>query len=745
MASVASEAAVASPRGSTRVPAHSGRDAATAAWLCAIPCAAVVVLAILVLGPPLGTLLFVPPPGSYRFIPEVMPILIHPEPTEEARFLIALTAPVLVTLAIALSPRWQPRLPARLADAGVATTQAALVAVVVGSLVAQRRFLFGAVYTDGERPFRMSYFTTPTLLVAGALAALTAAAATSSRMRAAAASLLRESPPRRAIVATLVVIATVVWVLPGLQSDASIGGANVTALYHLQFPYDETFAVLDGRTPLADFTAQYGSLWPFVNALSMTAFGKTLLAFTVTMMAIGALALLAVFDVLRRVTRSSAAAALLYLPFLASGLFLLNGAHMHRLPLSTYFGTFPLRYAGPWLLAWLTARQLARRETPSARSLWLLFTIAGLVLLNNGDFGMAAAGASVAALLWTMPGVLARRSLLRIAGLVTAGLATALALVSTLTLARAGTLPQLGRLVDYARLYAIAGFALSPIPGVLGTHLLIYLTYVAAVAVATVRAVKGATNRVLTGMLAWSGIFGLGAGSYYVGRSHPVALKHQFGAWSFALALLTVLAVGALAARPRRRTIVAALVVLFGFGVLACSVAQVPRPWAEIARLTSPRAPTENWGSNTPFLPPGDSSIRRFVASLADGPSRFVYRRGAPVAILLTDGHRVADAYDVVNVSPYTGVQSMQTDERIETTLDALRDAGGNTVVAPAIPDPNLNAILDGRGFEVVTAAGLSPWAQGQTTPLVQPWPIVGGIVKWVDTRHLHPRALAER
>jgi hypothetical protein len=221
-----------------------------------------------------------------------------------------------------------------------------------------------------------------------------------------------------------------------------------------------------------------------------------------------------------------------------------------------------------------------------------------------------------------------------------------------------------------------------------------------------------------------------------------VALKHHFSAWAFAFALLTIVALGALATRPVRRTIVGALVVLFGFGVMACSLAQVPKPWAEIQRLTSTDVPVEAWGSTEPFVPPADAASRQFAASLADGPSGFVYRRGAPVAILLTDGHRVADAYGVVNVSPYTGIQSLQTVQRVEATLDALRDAGGNTVIVPGIPEPGLYEVLQHRGFEVLTDGGLSPYVEGSTIPYTQPWPVVGNVMKWVDTRHLHPRAL---
>jgi hypothetical protein len=739
MADAASTVAVAE-RGSAKVTARSTKNAAAVAWLCVLPLAAIVAAAILLLGPPLGRL-FVPAPGTYTFLPEELPF-IRPEPTEHARYLIALSAPLLAALAIAFGPRWQPRVPPRLVDAASALTQATLVGVVAAAFVAQRRYVFGSDYNGGEHPFHLWYFTRPTILAAGALAVITAAAATNVRVRGVIAAQLRESVVRRRLAAVVVVAATVLWMLPALQSDRTIGLASADLLYHLQFPYDETFAVLNGRTPLVDFTAQYSSLWPFVTALSMTLFGKTLLTFTITMAAIGTLALLAVFDVLRRVTRSSLAALLLYLPFLASSLFLIGPSLEHRSTVGTYFGTFPLRYAGPWFLAWLTARQLARLEPPRTRSLWLLFTAAGLALLNNGDFGVAATGACIAAFLWATPESLTRAALLRLAAAAAAGLATALALVSLATLIRAGSLPQLGRLVDYARLYGIGSFALAPIPGVLGTHLLIYLTYVAAIVVATVRAVQGAANRILTGMLAWAGSFGLGAGTYYVGRSHPVALKHHFGAWSFALALLTVVVVGALATQPLRRTLVGGLVVLFGFSLMACSLAQLPRPWSEVERLRSATASIEQWGTTRPFIPPADDAARRFVTTIADGPSRFVYRRGAPVALLLTDGHRIADAYGVVNVSPYTGIQSLQTVQRVEATLDALRDAGGNTVIVPGIPEPGLYEVLRRRGFQVLTASGLAPYVEGKTVPFTQPWPVVGGVMKWVDAHQLYARAL---
>lgn len=423
-----------------------------------------------------------------------------------------------------------------------------------------------------------------------------------------------------------------------------------------------------------------------------------------------------------------------------TSLFRVAGTFQNRLSPGSYYAAFPLRYAIPLCLAWLTARRIERgRDT--AGGAWLLFVVGGLAVLNNGDFGVPALAATLAALLWSAPR-LTWASVGRLVAMAAAGIVTALGLVAALTLVRAGALPQLDRLVDYARLYTVGGLALMPIPGIFGLHLLIFLTDAAAIAVATTRRLRGASNRVLTGMLAWAGVFGLGAGCYYVGRSHPIALEYQFSAWGLSLALLTVVAVQELATKRLRPTAVSAVVVLFGFGVMACSLAQTPTPWGQIERLSTQFVPTEEQPDVQPLVPSDSPKVRRFVASLADGRDHYVYKRGAPVAILLPTGHRIADAYGVVNVSPYTGLDSLETIQRVETMLAALRAAGGNTVILPnPVNSVSLLRVLARHGFEPVTVRGMRPFKMSRI-PLEQLWPGGIAVMKWVDARHLHPEAL---
>jgi hypothetical protein len=749
MASAGSRgAAVALPRPRSRADHAEPPTLEAAAWLWAVPCALLVIVALLVLGPPLGSLLS-PGRGSDTFLREAARAVL-PEPTEHARYLIALTLPLMLSLAVLATARRRPALSARATAIAVALAQAGAVGVLAASIVIQGHLRYGLVYTEGqgEGILTLQYFKPPTLAVAGVLAAAALAGVRVAAVRDRVAALLYESRTRRLSAGAAALLITGIWMLHAVHTDTSLAALPLEAedvRFHLGFTMDETFAVINGLTPLVDFTAQYATLWPFPTALVMVAFGKTALAFTLTMCVLTSLALLALYGVLRRASRSSLAALLLYVPFLATSVFMLAGNTVQRSTVGSYFGALPLRYAAPFLLAWLTARQLERGT--SRRGTVLLFTAAGLTVLNNVDFGVPALGATIAALLWT-PGDRRRPAPRVLAACAGAGLAAALGLVALLTLPRAGSLPQLGRLVDYARMFSVGGFNMMPIRGVLGFHVVIYATYVAAIVTATVRAARGASNRVLTGMLAWTGAFGLGAATYWVGRSHPVALKYAFPAWGFALMLLTLTTVRALAARSDRRPTIATVAVLFGFGLCACSIAQFPAPWAQIERLTADVRPTPQAPYTTPLMPSTNPRTRAFVSSLADGPSRFVVKRGAPVAILLTTGHRVADAYGIRNVSPYTG-ESIFTVQRVEAVIAALRKAGGNTVILPdPLVTPSMFTVLEREGFRLLTHRGLRRYRPHSGIVLV-PWlgrasmqgvPIY--VMKWVDTRHLHPRAL---
>ena len=394
MASAASEAAVAALRGNARTHAREANDAATAAWLCAIPCAALAALAILVLGPPLGRLL-IPADPPFTFLAGAVPVS-HPEPTETARYVLAVCAPLLGVLAIALAPRWLTRVPAQWVAPTVVGTQLALAGLVVAAIANQYRLRFGDLYANGlviERTTR--YFTPATLLVAALLAAAVVGLLRSRLRPRAAALVLAESRTRRAAAAGVALLATAIWMLHAVHSDRELGNALVDLRQHLAFPFDETFAVLNGRTPLVNFTPMYGALWPvaiFAADARLRQDGAHVLARRLHAQRPRAAGRL--WRAAARGRQRDGGAAVVPAGARHEPLPGRRDAARPRVG-GDLLGTLPMRYAGPLLLAWLTARRLERARDDLAGA-WLLFAAAGLVLLNNVDFGLPALGATVA-------------------------------------------------------------------------------------------------------------------------------------------------------------------------------------------------------------------------------------------------------------------------------------------------------------------------------------------------------------
>jgi hypothetical protein len=333
---------------------------------------------------------------------------------------------------------------------------------------------------------------------------------------------------------------------------------------------------------------------------------------------------------------------------MATGFFVFAAPLDNRVSPASILSLWPLRYGGAYLLAWLTARHV---DGAWPRRAVVLFAIAGLVAINNVEFGAAAFAATLAALACgSAPRSL--RDAARLLGSVVGGLAAAVLIVSLLTLAHSGQLPRFSLLVEFPRLYGRGGWVLLPMPTI-GLQLVVFVTFVAAGVVAVVRALNG-EERLLTALLAWSAVFGLLAGSYYVGRSDELNLIAMLSAWAFSLALLLVAVVRSVAA-SRRWPSLPELAVLFGFGLAVCSLAQMPTPWSQVARLRH--------GTPVPvYKRPG---VERFVAAET--------QPGADVALLLPMGHRIAYDLGRTNVSPYSGVEAMVTRQQVRATIELLR------------------------------------------------------------------------
>jgi hypothetical protein len=668
---------VASPPRSNRRALRPGE----VAWIAAPPCALTILAAIVVLGPPLGHAFLAP--GSESLWPREAPYVFGaPDSVKHARYLIALVGPALLAAAMLASARRRVTLREPAIRALVATSQALLVAFVLAAVVGQYRL--GLPVGGPAWPI----FSVPTLIVAAVLPAVLLAAL--QRRPALATSIARLVPETRAHRVAGVVVAALyaaAWLLSAVDSDGSAIHAQTANL--LPWGMDDPFAVLDGRTPLVDFHAMYAQLWPFPTAAAMAALGATITVYTLVLTVGSGLALLAVYGVLRRIVRSSLLALALFLPIVAAGFMVVPDVNGIGLSNVKIFSMWPLRYAGPYLLAWLTARHLDRA---APRRAWPLFLAAGLVVIDDLEFGIAALAATLVALACARP-PRSWRAAARIAAEAASGLAGAALLVSLLTLARAGELPHFAFLLEFPRIFGVLGLAAAPMPA-LGFHLVLYATFVAAIGVAAVRIAGGERDRLLTGMLAWSGVFGLLAASYYVGRSDRLKLASLFSIWSFALALLVVVVVRGLAARDWRRPGLVELLVLAGFCLAASPLLQTPTPWSQVARLQRT--------SRKPVFKQPEAT--RFVAEHT--------RRGEPVAILIGLGHRIAYDLGITNVAPYSFIEAMVTTRQMQTLLDAIRRAHAHKLFLPdGLVVPEQRAALASAGFAPrAQREGLSEW-----------------------------------
>jgi hypothetical protein len=657
-------------------------EAGEVAWVALIPCAAAILAAIVVLGPPLGHVLRELGPQEQLWPREAPYVFGHPEPVKHARFAIALLGPALLALLVLGARRRPVRLDVRTVRVLVVTAELLTVAFVVVAVLGQNSFVF----PFHPRPWVVLHAKTLAggpllaLLVLGAMR-VPAVARWSARV------LPVETRPRRAVCLALAALATIAWLLMAVNTDGTIGNAAFPDLP--PWAMGDTLAIVDGRVPLVNFYVLYGLVWAYVAALPLYLFGVTIAAFSIAMTSVSALALLALYAVLRRVARSSLLALALYLPTLATGF--LSAPHLPERPenASQVFSVWPMRYAGPYLLAWLTARHI---DGASPRRAWPLFLVGGLVVVNNLEFGAGALLATTVAVVLARP-PRSRAAVARLARGIAGGLLGALALVAAVTLARSGQLPKPGYLFEYPRTFGAMGLTAEPMPTA-GLHLALYATFVAAIGTAVVRAARGERDRLLTSMLAWSGIFGLLAGSYFAGRSDIWKLTALFSAWAFALALLTIVVVGALAARSWRRPRIAELLVLAGFGVAAGSLHSLPAPWTQLARLRDTTSPP-------------------LYAEAA--PARFIGARTHPgerVAILVPMGDRVARQLGLADVSPYAFIETLVSRRQWRKLIAAMRRERARALFAPSdLLVPAQRRLLARAGFvQRASGSGVVEW-----------------------------------
>lgn len=663
----------------TSAPPRPG--AADLAWLGCWVGALALLAAILWLAPPLSDL--VPGPGD-EFFAEARS-LIKPEPLEQVRFLFAVAAPL--CLAVLVIWLGTPAPPQRRFDLAAIALQVLLLGLVV----------WGALEQVDELPLLdPDYFAplllSPPVMVAGVLIgavgfalALTRRWPFDARERAA-----RVSRGWRLGALAIAVGLTALWLLPAVFTDANVSEGGAIPEGHVPVQAQDFYAVANGRTPMVDYVAQYVQLLPLAFAPLLELFDLSITATSVLMVTLSVVALVALYGVLAQVTRRPLAALALYVPLLALALIPWSDEGLRHEFNGSYYAFFPGRYLGPFVVAWLAAVTIRGRRLPP----WVAFFAAGLALVNNAEFGLTC----VLALACAFALAIDRErgwggALWRLARQAAAGLAAAIALAVAIVWLRSGEPPDPALWIYYTRLFARESFGLEPMPA-LGLHIALYVTFVAAILTAAVRFAQRSPDRTLTAMLAYAGVFGLLAGSYFAGRSLPWQLMLLFPAWALALSLLTWTVFGYLRSDrgdSLRRLALPSLATLAGFGVMIASIATVSPPWQEVERLGRSGAAEAD-----------AANVQSFVERRTE-PGEAVLVLGTP-----TD-HRVAERAGVENVSPFNTALVLFSPREVDRALDALDREGGTKIflAQPGAPEPgsepgSLVAYLLAQGFRPV-------------------------------------------
>ncbi|HSZ14032.1 MAG TPA: hypothetical protein VK790_08345 [Solirubrobacteraceae bacterium] len=644
--------------------------------------AAVSVAAMLTIAEPLGDHLL--GGGGFRFFPSVQH-LVYRKPAEQMRYLLAVACAlglgvVFVRMRVPGVLRAAPlgRAGIRIASLG---GQLAIVAVAVWSWWAQFHF------ADGEPP--TTHFSNRNLLaaalVAGALILLVRARPHWLQERAVA-----KRRPQSWTWFAIAALLTACWLLPSVFREQNLAAASLSVTYHLQFTFDDFAAVANGRTPLVNYGEQYASLLPFAMWPVFRVAGTQVGVFTVTMCLFSMIGLLSVERVFALITRNERLALALYAPFLATSLFFILRDGSQLFSWASYYAVFPMRYAGPYVLLWVYTRHLRGLRPRGAIA---VFALAGLVVLNNIEFGLSAYIAVVAATLVSSKfGLGPAMRLIRDAAI---GLASATVAVAGLTVVLTGELPKIGLLTLYSRIFGEGGYGLLHTPTG-GLYLIVDMTFASAFLVAAVRARDGAEDRAYTAVLAYAGVFGLGAGNYYMGRTHPGGLVVLFSIWALCVVLLALLSLRAIAAwhgRPRAPAWLLVVSATVSLGLVATALTQFPAPWTQLRRIAT----------SAPPPPPYDVSAA--VSFL-----RRTTRPGEPIVLLAPLGHVIALDAKVENVSPFSNQEGVVTYQQLNEELAALHEAGGTRFyLEDAFPE--IAQGLASNGFSPVGSAnGITEW-----------------------------------
>jgi hypothetical protein len=446
--------------------------------------------------------------------------------------------------------------------------------------------------------------------------------------------------------------------------------------YHFPFTYTEFAAVWNGRTPWCDYFPQYAGLIPMLTLPLFKIFGTGMFAYSLGLALLSWLGLFVHYSVFRQVTEKRWWALALFLPFATIGFFPIYWSGWDQFNMFNYYAVGPLRYFGPWMVTYFLSKQLAK---PSPGRLIAVSVCASGAVLSSLDFGFPAFVGSLAAVVLhdpRSPKQFFSRGLIFLATFVGVVLS-----YSCLLYFRSGIWPDLSQIYVFQLIFAKYGFFMLPMPPT-GLHWIFYAIFMSALVSAwSLRA--STKDRLLRGLLLYSGLFGGGAMFYFVGRSAWQVLVAIFPAVGFALMLL-VWNFFRKPWRPGALSWIPAGLLIFGY--LACGAfVATPNPYDHLSRILS---------STDPKI---TDDIARTIGEL-----RPHLKKGDPVLLLHRFGYHIANLMEVKDVFPLNHYETLMTYAHLDQVTRAI-DRSHVKVAWGRISDDLAGKLLE-RGFRKANA-----------------------------------------
>jgi len=313
--------------------------------------------------------------------------------------------------------------------------------------------------------------------------------------------------------------------------------------HHVDILLGAVNQVAHGKTILVDTTSQYGIAYPYVAAAATAPFGVGVRSLSVFFATLGLVQIVLVYLAIAQVPSMTRAWRAFFLatycglavPMLAGALFNLpdsiclpHDSHAFA-SVPVYYQYFPLRTFWPTAFVWFVPRSFRSRQP------WMVplgYALAGAAFLWNADTGLlclaayaVTCGYRAVSAAGRQPQAVLGAVAVHVGAAVTTGVAT-LAAYAALCWLRSGGLPDYGELFRFQEIFYAAGFFMLPLPAWELWQPIIVL-YALTVAWAMRRLVTGRATQRSAWML-FIAVYGLGAFSYYQGRSMAAFLPSSF-------------------------------------------------------------------------------------------------------------------------------------------------------------------------------------------------------------------------